>query len=463
MRRGNVQVRLSIIIVVITTLVLSGYVAFDYRTRKKIMMDDIKNRLEVRSIRLAKVLVDPLWNIDKNTVDEFIKSEMTARDQFAVLVREGNGDTVLKGVKRDSNWNPVSVQEKIEGDFITKRTDIMRGAEKLGSVELFLTPKFVLEDLKSTLMNSCVAFLILNVILLIVITISIRRIIIKPVNNIVNGLTESSQRVSSASDVLSETSSSMADNSATHAAAIEETSSSLEEMSATAKQNAENMYRARQMMEEASTILNKVNNHLNDMIQAIVDITKSSEQTNKIIKTIDEIAFQTNLLALNAAVEAARAGEAGAGFAVVADEVRNLAMRSAVAAKDTANLIEGTITTVRNGNSLTQSTQKAFKENMAISQKVGELIKEIAEASNQQALGVEQINRATAEMDRIVQQSAAESEETASASREMKALAGQMESFVTDLVGIIGGKSSQGGNGRMVDIRMEKGTRAARL
>ncbi len=330
-------------------------------------------------------------------------------------------------------------------------------------MEFFLAPKFILEDLKSTLINSCAAFLILNVILLIVITISIRRIIIKPVNNIVNGLTESSQRVSSASDALSETSSSMADHSATHAAAIEETSASLEEMSATAKQNAENMYRARQMMEEASTILTKVNNHLNDMIQSIVDITKSSEQTNKIIKTIDEIAFQTNLLALNAAVEAARAGEAGAGFAVVADEVRNLAMRSAVAAKDTANLIEGTITTVRNGNSLTQSTQKAFKENMAISQKVGELIKEIAEASNQQTLGVEQINKATAEMDRIVQQSAAESEETASASREMKALAGQMESFVTDLVGIIGGRASKVGNGRMVDIRMEKGTGASRL
>ncbi|MGO9017846.1 MAG: hypothetical protein ACLQVJ_05775 [Syntrophobacteraceae bacterium] len=128
MLRGSVQVRLSIIIVVVTTLILSGYVAFDYRTRKKIMMGDIKNRLEVRSIRLAKALVDPLWNIDKNTIDDIIKSEMTAKDQFAVLVREGNSDTVLKGVKRDSNWNPVSVQEKIEGDFITKRTDIMRGA-----------------------------------------------------------------------------------------------------------------------------------------------------------------------------------------------------------------------------------------------------------------------------------------------------------------------------------------------
>ncbi len=463
MLRGSVQVRLSIIIVVVTTLILSGYTAFDYMIKKKIMMGDIKDHAEVTSIRLGKALVDPLWNIDKKAIDDLISSEMTEKDMFAVLVREGKDDKILKGVKRDSNWNPVAIQEKVDGDYIIKRTDIVKGTEKLGSVEVFLTPKFVLYNLKSALINSCIAFLILNLVLLIAVTISIRRIIIRPVGNIVNGLTESSQRVSSASDILSETSSSMADNSSTHAAAIEETSSSLEQMSATAKQNAENMNRARQMMEEASNILKKVYNHLNDMIQAIADITKSSEETGKIIKTIDGIAFQTNLLALNAAVEAARAGEAGAGFAVVADEVRNLAMRSAVAAKETADLIEGTIKKVRDGNSLTQSTLKAFMDNVAISQRVGELIAEIAEASNQQAVGIEQINKATAEMDRIVQQSAAESEETASASREMNALAGQMKSFVTALVRIIGGRANGSGNVRMVDTSMETGNEAAKF
>jgi methyl-accepting chemotaxis protein len=463
MLRGSVQVRLSIIIVVVTTLILCGYTAFDYMKKKKMMMGDLKDHVDITSERLGKALVDPLWNIDKKAIDDLIASEMTEKDMFAVLVSEGKDDKVLKGVKRDSNWNPVAVQDKIDGNYITKRTDIVKGAEKLGSVEVFVTPKFVLETLRSALINSCVAFTILNLVLLIAVTISIRRIIINPVSNIVNGLTESSQRVSSASDILSETSSSMAGNSSTHAAAIEETSASLEEMSATANQNAENMNRAKQMMEDASNILKTVKNHLNDMIQAIEDITKSSEQTGKIIKTIDGIAFQTNLLALNAAVEAARAGEAGAGFAVVADEVRNLAMRSAVAAKDTADLIEGTIKTVRNGNSLTQSTQKAFMENMAISQRVGELIAEIAEASNQQAVGIEQINKATAEMDRIVQQSAAESEETASASKEMHALAGQMNSFVTDLVRIIGGRANGGGNGKMVDTGMETGIVAAKF
>ncbi len=284
MLRGSVQVRLSIIIVVVTTLILSGYTAFDYMIKKKMMMGDIKNHAEITSIRLGKALVDPLWNIDKKAIDDLTASEMTEKDMFAVLVSEGKDDKVLKGVKRDSNWNPVAVQEKIDGDYITKRTDIVRGAEKLGSVEVFVTPKFVLETLRSALINLCVAFTILNLVLLIAVTISVRRIIINPVSNIVNGLTESSQRVSSASDILSETSSSMAGNSSTHAAAIEETSASLEEMSATANQNAENMNRARQMMDDASNILKTVKNHLNDMIQAIEDITKSSEQTGSRVR-----------------------------------------------------------------------------------------------------------------------------------------------------------------------------------
>ena len=128
MLRGSVQVRLSIIIVVVTTLILCGYTAFDYMKKKKIMMGDLKDHVDITSERLGKALVDPLWNIDKKAIDDLIASEMTEKDMFAVLVSEGKDDKVLKGVKRDSNWNPVAVQDKIDGNYITKRTDIVKGA-----------------------------------------------------------------------------------------------------------------------------------------------------------------------------------------------------------------------------------------------------------------------------------------------------------------------------------------------
>jgi methyl-accepting chemotaxis protein len=172
------------------------------------------------------------------------------------------------------------------------------------------------------------------------------------------------------------------------------------------------------------------------------EISKASEETSKIIKTIDEIAFQTNLLALNAAVEAARAGEAGAGFAVVADEVRNLALRAADAAKNTADLIEGTVKKVKDGGELVAKTSEAFTEVAKSSSKVGELVGEIAAASQEQSKGIDQVNVAVNQMDKITQQNAANAEESASASEEMNAQAEQMKGVVQELVAIVGGTAA---------------------
>ena len=178
---------------------------------------------------------------------------------------------------------------------------------------------------------------------------------------------------------------------------------------------------------------------MTELTQSMEDISKASDETSKIIKTIDEIAFQTNLLALNAAVEAARAGEAGAGFAVVADEVRNLAMRAAEAAKNTAGLIEGTVKKVKEGSELVERTNGAFSEVSKSAAKVADLVSEIAAASTEQAQGIDQINKAVSEMDKVTQQNAANAEESASASEEMNAQAEQMKIIAAELQGIVGG------------------------
>ncbi len=272
--------------------------------------------------------------------------------------------------------------------------------------------------------------------------------ITRPINRVVSSLGDASEQVAAGATQVSSSSQNLAEGASEQAASLEETSSSLEEMSSMTRQNADNATQAKAKMAEVQLIVQKVNGHMGEMAGAITEITKSSEETGKIIKSIDEIAFQTNLLALNAAVEAARAGEAGAGFAVVADEVRNLAMRAADAAKNTSDLIENTIKAVRNGNELTKMTQEAFKENMDISVKIAQLVDEIATASQEQAHGISQINTAVAEMDKVTQQVAANAEESASASEEMNAQAEQMKSYVGDLAAVVGGSGNHNGGRR---------------
>ncbi|MCP3924459.1 MAG: hypothetical protein GY714_17950 [Desulfobacterales bacterium] len=268
------------------------------------------------------------------------------------------------------------------------------------------------------------------------------RSIAGPITGIVNSLGAGADQVSAASSQISSSSQSLAEGASEQAASLEETSSSLEEISSMTKKNAEHANAANNLMKESGTVINKANSSMQNLNGSMDDISKASEETFKIIKTIDEIAFQTNLLALNAAVEAARAGEAGAGFAVVADEVRNLAMRAAEAAKNTADLIEGIVKKIKDGSDIVTVTNEAFSEIEESSTKVAELVGEIASASVEQADGIEQVNKAVTEMDKVTQQNAATAEEAASASEELNAQSLQMNSVVVELSAVVGGENA---------------------
>ena len=257
------------------------------------------------------------------------------------------------------------------------------------------------------------------------------------INTAVENLDSSLQQVNIASDQVASASAqigtgsqALAQGASEQASSLEEISSSLQEMASMTKQNTGNAIEAKSMTENTKQSTMKGVESMNRLSEAINAIKSSSDQTAKIVKTIDEIAFQTNLLALNAAVEAARAGEAGKGFAVVAEEVRNLAMRSAEAAKNTANLIEESAKNADNGVTFNQEVLKNLNEINDEVNKVSEMMAEIAAGSEQQSTGIDQINTAVDQMNQLTQHNAANSEESASAAQELGSQAQEMRQMV---------------------------------
>jgi methyl-accepting chemotaxis protein len=294
----------------------------------------------------------------------------------------------------------------------------------------------------------------------------ITRSITGPVNRIISGLAANSEQVGSASAQVSATSQQLAQGASEQAAGLEETSASLEEMASLARQNAEHARQADGLARESNSqsgkgeaearrVAEEMARKLKQLAEAIAGIEDSTRKTAKVVETIDEIAFQTNLLALNAAVEAARAGEAGAGFAVVADEVRSLAQRSAEEVRNTAALIESAqanATRVKQVASEVESFLKQaieveisqmFTSLVGVSQKVSALVTEVANASTEQAKGVEQVNRAVSEMDKVTQSNAASAEEGASASEELSAQAVELQRAVAELTQLVHGSEGR--------------------
>jgi methyl-accepting chemotaxis protein/methyl-accepting chemotaxis protein-1 (serine sensor receptor) len=263
---------------------------------------------------------------------------------------------------------------------------------------------------------------------------SVNRALVRAVSEVGSGAAQ----VASAATQIASASQALAQGSSEQAASLEETSSSSEEINSMAHKNTDNTRAAAELVGRLQAAFSQANSSLDATVSAMQELTGSSEKISRIIKVIDEIAFQTNILALNAAVEAARAGEAGMGFAVVADEVRNLAQRSAQAAKDTASLIEDSIVRSRDGKAKVDHVAAAIRAIAEDSTKIQLLVDEVNVASQEQSRGIEQVAKAVTQMENVTQRAAASAEESASASAELTAQASALKDVVARLSEMVG-------------------------
>jgi len=227
------------------------------------------------------------------------------------------------------------------------------------------------------------------------------------------------------------------------ASSLEKTSSALEQIAGMTQRNTEDSSKATDLAKRARAAAEKGAANMETMNATMQANKAASDEVAKIVKTIDELAFQTNILALNAAVEAARAGEAGAGFAVVADEVRNLAQRSATAAKETAAKIDGSISKTAQSVQISSQVGAAFNEIVLNVRQVDDLTAQVFAASQEQKQGLEQMNKAVMEIDKVTQSNAAAAQEGAANAQKLNAQAETMTHSLDELLLLLSGTSSQ--------------------
>lgn len=255
--------------------------------------------------------------------------------------------------------------------------------------------------------------------------------IIASLNDTLSQISASSQQVAAGSDQMSAGAQGLAQGATEQASSSEELASSITEISRRVQQNASDSQQARADMDETIQRIQQGKEQMKKLVSAMNQIANTSSEIEKIIKTIEDIAFQTNILSLNAAVEAARAGSAGKGFSVVADEVRNLANKSAAAAKDTAALIKSALTAIGTGEKMVEETGKALASVSAKAESAAKLVNEIAEDSNSQASSIEQINIGINQISTVIQTNTATAEESAASSEELSAQATMLQTMVS--------------------------------
>ena len=257
------------------------------------------------------------------------------------------------------------------------------------------------------------------------------RQMVENLNDMFGNIQASTSQVSVGSKQVADGAQALAQGATEQAASIQQLSASIGEIATKTKENAAIADKTASLSGSIKDSAEKGSRQMDEMITAVKEINEASQSISKIIKTIDDIAFQTNILALNAAVEAARAGQHGKGFAVVAEEVRNLASKSAEAAKDTGDMIQNSMEKAELGSRIAGETAESLSEIVSGISESGQLISDIARASEEQSLGISQINVGIDQVAQVVQQNSATAEQSAAASEEMSSQSVMLEDLIS--------------------------------
>jgi methyl-accepting chemotaxis protein len=260
-----------------------------------------------------------------------------------------------------------------------------------------------------------------------------------PLTTIMQELSSSASQVSGSANQVASSGQKLAQGAQEQAASLEETAAAVEEIASMAKSTSESAGHTTNLVSGVKDRTQDGVNVTNAMSQTIGQIKSAADETTHIVRVIDEIAFQTNLLALNAAVEAARAGEAGKGFAVVAEEVRTLARRSSEAAKETGEKIKRARELSEKGVSVASEVSVMLSEISKSAVKATDLAQEMSSASNEQSKGIDQVNTAVSDLDKVTQTNAASAEESAAAASELLDQASNLTALVARLDDMVHG------------------------